>query len=92
MDSTTSLHVAIYNDEGVYKYWGLLIEGPTVAEMTILNIMGSSSNYRFEMRASDPRKSATIFEVIYLCDVSASNIATIKKAAANMPIHNEFPG
>lgn len=69
MSSIAGLRVAIYNDGGVYKHWSLFIDGPTDAEQTILHIMGSSTNYRFEMRHSNARKSTTLSELIYLCDV-----------------------
>lgn len=92
MSSTAGLYVAIYNDEGVYKHWRLFINGPTDAEQTILHIMGSSTNYRFEMRVSDARKSGTLSELIYLCDVPVSKVTIIKEVAKKAPIHNEFPG
>ncbi|OJJ42143.1 hypothetical protein ASPZODRAFT_137455 [Penicilliopsis zonata CBS 506.65] len=44
------------------------------------------------MGDSDARKSATISELIHMCDVPASNITAIKEAARNAPIHNEHPG
>ncbi|CAG8132709.1 unnamed protein product [Penicillium nalgiovense] len=74
MSSTAGIHVAIYNDGGVYKHWSLFVNGPTDAEQTVLHIMGSSTNYRFEMRASDARKSATLSELIYLCDVPIAKV------------------
>lgn len=92
MSSTAGLHVAIYNDGGVYKHWSLFINGPTDAEQTILHIIGSSTRYRFQMRNSDSRKSASLSELIYLCDVSASKIDVIKEAAEKAPIHNQYPG
>lgn len=92
MSSTSELYVAIYNDGGVYKHWSLFIEGPTDLEKTILHIMGSSTRYRFEMRNSNARDSATLFELVYLCHVDNSKISAIKDAARNMVIHNEAPG
>lgn len=92
MSSTAGIHVAIYNDGGVYKHWSLFVNGPTDAEQTVLHIMGSSTNYRFEMRASDARKSATLSELIYLCDVPIAKVTSIKEAARQAPIHNEYPG
>ena len=92
MSATTGLYVAIYDDEGVYKHWGLFISGPTDADLTILQIMGSSTNYRFEMGTSDPRKSDTLSELIYLYDVPLSKITAIKEAAKTAPIHNEAKG
>lgn len=92
MSSVAGLHVAIYNDGGVYKHWSLFIDGPTKAEQTILHIMGSSTNYRFEMRTSNARESASLLELIHLCDVSASKIDAIKNVAAEAPIFNQYPG
>lgn len=92
MSSTAGLHVAIYNDGGVYKHWSLFINGPTDAEQIILHVMGSSTRYRFEMRTSDARKSASLSELIHLCDVPVSKIGSIKDAAGKAPIHNQYPG
>ncbi|KAK2755674.1 hypothetical protein FQN54_005823 [Arachnomyces sp. PD_36] len=92
MPSTAGIFVAIYDDGGIYKHWTLFIDGPDASEKTILNIMGSSTNYRFEMRNSDARDSETVQEVIYLQDVKVSDIPAIKEAGKNAVIHNEFPG
>ena len=54
--------------------------------------MGSSTRYRFEMRNSNARKSKTLSELVYLCDVPASKVNAIKDAAKNAVIHNKFPG
>lgn len=92
MSSTASLSVAIYNDEGVYKHWGLLIDGPTDAEKIILNAMGSSTRYYFEVTSLNARDPATLSELVYLCDVDASMIGRVVEAGKNAIIHNEFPG
>ncbi|KUL81569.1 hypothetical protein ZTR_09937 [Talaromyces verruculosus] len=92
MPSTAGLHVAIYNDGGVYKHWSLFIDGPTDDEKVLLHIMGSSTRYRFEMRNSNARTSASLSELIHLCDVDVSKIGPIKAAAGNAVIHNEFAG
>lgn len=92
MASTTRLCVAIYDDGGVYKHWSLFIDGPTDAEQTIVHIMGSSTNYRFDKRESNARKSAALSELIYLCDVPNSKTTMIIEVAEKAPIHNEFPG
>lgn len=92
MSSIAKLHVAIYQDEGVYKHWSLFIEGPTAGEKTILHILGSSTRYRFELRTSDARRSASLSELIPLCDVPTSKISAIKEAGRTMPIHNEYAG
>ncbi|KAL2371052.1 hypothetical protein RJZ57_004516 [Blastomyces gilchristii] len=62
MSSTTELYVAIFDDGGVYKHWGLFIDGPTDAEKILLQILGSSTRYRFEMEISNAHKSATLLE------------------------------
>lgn len=92
MPSTAGLYVAIYHNDGLYKHWSLFIEGPTDEEKIIFHIMGSSTRFRFEMRHSDARKSARLFELIHLYDVDVSKIGAIKTAAANEVVHNEFPG
>ncbi|KAI2844078.1 hypothetical protein CBS147321_7948 [Aspergillus niger] len=92
MSSTSGLHVAIYNDGGIYKHWSLFIDGPTDPEKTILHIMGSSTRYRFEMRNSNARNSTTLLELVYLCHVDNSKISAIKDAAQEITIHNEAPG
>lgn len=92
MSSTVKLYVAIYKDEGVYKHWSLFVDGPTNAEKTILHIMGSSTRYRFEMRNSDAKSSASLSELISLCDVPVSKVGAVKEAASKAPIHNEYAG
>lgn len=92
MPSTAGIYVAIYDDGAIYKHWRLFIDGPGDSEKTILHIMGSSTNYRFEMRNSDARKSDGILELIHMCNVKVSDIPAIKEAGKNAVIHNEFPG
>ncbi|PGH05096.1 hypothetical protein GX51_03194 [Blastomyces parvus] len=92
MSSTIGLFVAIFDDGGVYKHWGLFIDGPTDAEKTLLNIMGSSTRYHFEMRNENAHKSAILSEMIHLYDVDNSKIGAIKDVAKNAVIHNEYPG
>ena len=92
MPPTVKLHVAIYDEDGVYKHWKLFVEGATDSEMILLHIMGSSTRYHFEMRNSNARDSKTLSELVYLCDVSASKVDAIKDIAKNAVIHNEFPG
>ncbi|PYH90174.1 hypothetical protein BO71DRAFT_402462 [Aspergillus ellipticus CBS 707.79] len=93
MPPTSGLHVAIDNDtESVYKHWCLFINRPTDDEKTILNAMGSSTRYYFEMRTADASKSPTLAEMIHLCDVPDSTFPAIKKAAESAVIHNEYPG
>ncbi|KAB8212860.1 hypothetical protein BDV33DRAFT_186010 [Aspergillus novoparasiticus] len=92
MPSTSGLHVAIYDDGGVYKHWSLFLDGPTDLEKIILHIMGSSTRYRFEMRNSNARNSSSLLELVYLCHVDNSKINDIKDAAQKMTIHNEAPG
>ena len=45
MPSSAGIHVAIYDDGGIYKHWSLFIDGPGDSEKTILHIMGSSTKY-----------------------------------------------
>ncbi|KAJ9214762.1 hypothetical protein DTO166G4_3594 [Paecilomyces variotii] len=93
MPPTTRLYIAFYNDpDSVYKHWALFIDGPTHTDKTILNIMGSSTRYRFEMRTSNPRQEQNLLELFYLCDVDTSRTNTIKHIAENAVIHNEYPG
>ncbi|KAL1860819.1 hypothetical protein Plec18170_001331 [Paecilomyces lecythidis] len=93
MPSTTGLYVAFYNDpDSVYKHWALFIDGPTDADKTILNIMGSSSRYRFEMRTSNARQEQNLLGLFYLCDVDISQMSAIKNLAEAAIIHNEYPG
>ncbi|OAX80546.1 hypothetical protein ACJ72_05117 [Emergomyces africanus] len=92
MPSTAGLNVAIYNDSGVYKHWLLFIDGPTHAEKFILQAMGSSGHYRFEMENLDAHKLLNLSEMIHLCDVDTSDINTITEVARTATIHNEFPG
>lgn len=92
MPSTAPIFVAIDEDSGVYKHWSLFIDGPNEMEKTVLHIMGSSTNYWFEMRNSNPRHLESVVELIHMWDVKLSDIPVIKNAARNAVIHNEFPG
>lgn len=92
MPSTIGLYVAIYHNDGVYKHWSLFVDGPKDDEKFRLHVMGSSQRYRFEMRTSDARKSASLAELIHLYDVDISKVGPIKTAARNAVIHNEFAG
>jgi hypothetical protein len=92
MPSTATLHVAIFNDESVYKHWAFFVDGPTNAQKIILNAMGSSTRYYFEMTNTNARDSKILSELVYLCDVDASEIGRIIEAGKNAIIHNEFPG
>ncbi|KAK2817688.1 hypothetical protein FQN49_007960 [Arthroderma sp. PD_2] len=92
MTSMAKLCVAIYADGIAYKHWSLFVDGPTDNDKFIFHIMGSSTRYRFEMRKSDANKSASLVELIKLCDVDFSKIGIIQQAAENAVIHNEYPG
>ncbi|OJD16821.1 hypothetical protein AJ78_03064 [Emergomyces pasteurianus Ep9510] len=93
MPSTAGLNVAIYNDTGVYKHWLLFIDGPTEAEKFILQAMGSSGQYRFEMENLDAHKLLNLSEMVHLCDVDTSEISAITDAAKTaIVIRNEYPG
>ncbi|GAD97700.1 conserved hypothetical protein [Paecilomyces variotii No. 5] len=90
---STGLYVAFYNDpDSVYKHWALFIDSPSDADKTILNIMGSSGRYRFEMRTSNARQEQHLMELFYLCDVDVSHMNTVKNIAEGAVIHNEYPG
>ncbi|CAG8029917.1 unnamed protein product [Penicillium salamii] len=92
MTSTAGLYVAIYRDEGVYKHWGLFIDGPTENQRLVLHVEGSSTRFRFDRKFSNARSSQRLSELIHLCDVPISNIAAIDQAAEQAPIHNQYPG
>lgn len=93
MPSPVGLHVAIYKeDEGVYKHWGLFVDGPTKDEKIVFQIEGSSTRFRFEREFSNPRTSEGLLELIYLCHVPVDNIGAIDQAAEGATIHNEYPG
>lgn len=92
MTSTVGLYVAIYKDEGVYKHWGLFIDGPTENQQIVLHVEGSSTRFRFDRKFSNPRYSTKLYELIHLCSVPISNIAAIDQAAEQAPIHNQYPG
>ncbi|KAJ5804953.1 hypothetical protein N7474_010840 [Penicillium riverlandense] len=90
---SSELYVAIYcNDSGIYKHWALFVDGPTDEEKLVFNILGSSTQYRFEMEESNAFLDPTLIEVFPLCDVDSSKIDAIKDAAQNAVIHNESPG
>lgn len=92
MSSSVGLYVAIYSEGGVYKHWSLFIDTPEDSEKTILHIMGSSTNYYFDMRTSDARRSKSLSELVFLCRVDAAAVGAIKDAGKKAVIHNEFPG
>ncbi|EAS31898.3 uncharacterized protein CIMG_07377 [Coccidioides immitis RS] len=81
MSLTVGLYVIIFDDGGVYKHWSLFIDGPTDAEKIILHVMSSSTRYCFDMRNSNTHKSATLLEMIHLCNMDTSKISMIKNVA-----------
>ncbi|KAH8692275.1 hypothetical protein BGW36DRAFT_271330, partial [Talaromyces proteolyticus] len=89
--SAIKLSVVTYNDEGVHKQWDFLIDGPTEAGKPILNIMGSSTQCRFEMRSTIDRDSGNLPKQTYQWDADASETSFIKEIAKNAEIHNEYP-
>jgi len=89
--STVGLYVAVYTGT-VYKHWSIYMDGALEEDKTILHIMGSSGNYRFETRNHDPRRSARLIELLHLSDVAVSKVGAIKEIAQNMTIHNNAPG
>jgi hypothetical protein len=92
MSLTAGLYVAIYNEsvnQGIYKRWAIFIDGP---RKTILNALGSSTRYYFDMSFSDPRTSPDLIELLHMWDIYVSEIPAIVQAAQNAPIHNQYPG
>lgn len=86
------IYVAIFNEgvnQGIYKHWAIFIDGPT---KTILNALGSSTRYYFDMSTTDPRGSEDLIDLIHMWDVPVSAMESIRMAAENAPIHNEYPG
>lgn len=93
MPSTVGLHVAIYKeDEGVYKHWGLFVDGPTQDQKLVFHIEGSSTRFRFDRKLSNARFSKRLLELICLCHVPVGKIGAIDQAAEGAAIHNEYPG
>ncbi|QKX55091.1 uncharacterized protein TRUGW13939_02183 [Talaromyces rugulosus] len=90
--TTVSLYVAIYNDEGVYKHWAFFIDGPTDTQKNVLNIMSSSTQYRFERRHGNEHESEILSKIVYICEMEESKIKTTVKIAKTAVIHNEYPG
>jgi hypothetical protein len=67
------LYVAIFNEgvnQGIYKNWAIFIDG---YKKTILNALGSSTRYYFDMSISDSRMSQDIIELLHMWEVSVSN-------------------
>lgn len=92
MSSTVSIYVAIYNDGGVYKHWGLFIDEPQEADKMLLHVKGSDGRFRYEPEARDARRSASLVELVYLCGVNVTKISAIKSAASKVIVHNEVRG
>ncbi|PLB48813.1 hypothetical protein P170DRAFT_358130 [Aspergillus steynii IBT 23096] len=88
---SSELSVALYKG-GVYLHCALFIDGPGPKGKVILHATGSTGRYKFEQKESDPRQSAHLVELIYLCHVKDSDIPAIEDAGKNAVIHNEFPG
>ncbi|OJD25982.1 hypothetical protein ACJ73_02646 [Blastomyces percursus] len=76
----------------VYISTGVSLSTSQRMRTRFLQIMGSSTRYRFEIKNSNVHKSATLLEIIHLCNVDSSKISVIKDAAENAVIHNEYPG
>ncbi|KAJ5707402.1 hypothetical protein N7488_007203 [Penicillium malachiteum] len=89
-----SLYVSMKNgeSEASYKHWGLFIDSPTTNQQIVLHVEGFSQNFRFDRQFDDPRNADRFKELIYLCDVPVSHIASIDQAAEEAEIHNEFAG
>lgn len=91
--STTTLHVAIYDDIGIFKHWSLFIDGEDEADKTELQVMGSDGWFWFEEKKnSNARDSVTLFELFYLCEVDSTKVNTVKEIARNNPVRNEISG
>ncbi|KAI9041739.1 SUR7/PalI family protein [Aspergillus affinis] len=89
MPTTSKLHVAIYGNSGMFNHWSLFVEGPTEPQKMIFHVMGTTKMYRYEKRISNARNSATLVELMYLCDVDNSKLQTIEDAAKDITLHNE---
>ncbi|KAI9043717.1 uncharacterized protein KD926_003067 [Aspergillus affinis] len=93
MASTVELRVAIYNNEGgVYKHWGLFIDGPTAEQKIDLQVEGSTNRFRFDRKLENALTTDGIVGLIPLCEVPLSSIGAIDQAAAEAPIHNPYTG
>ncbi|KAJ5351254.1 hypothetical protein N7452_000228 [Penicillium brevicompactum] len=90
--SSLGIYVAIFNEgvnQGIYKHWAVFIDGPN---KTILNALGSSTRYYFDMSTSDPRESEDLIDLIHMWDAPVSKMTSIVMAAESAPIYNEYPG
>ncbi|KAK1138462.1 hypothetical protein N8T08_002497 [Aspergillus melleus] len=92
MASTAELSVAISKGGGLYKHWGLFVEGPTDEQKIVLQVEGSTNRFRFERELKNARTADGIVELIPLCEVPLSSISAIDQAAAEAPIHNLYTG
>ena len=92
MSSTVSIYVAIHDDGGVYKHWGIFIDEPQEAEKLLLHVKGSDGRFRYEPEMKDARRSRSLVELVYLCDVDVAKTSSIKTVASKVPVHNEIRG
>lgn len=88
------MSVAILDDGGVFKHWGIFIEKPKAEESVLLQVMGSDGRFRYEPETKDVRNSSTrtLEELVYLCDVDVAEISSIETVASKVTVHSEIRG
>ncbi|KAJ5499598.1 hypothetical protein N7453_008649 [Penicillium expansum] len=92
MSSAVSIYVAISASEGVYKHWGIFIDGPREKDKIFLQVAGSDGRFRYELETRDVRQSERLVELLPLYDVNVAEINSIKTVASQVTIHNEVRG
>ncbi|KAJ5188832.1 hypothetical protein N7491_005153 [Penicillium cf. griseofulvum] len=92
MSSKVSIYVAISISDGVYKHWGVFIDAPKEEDKVLLQVTGSDGRFRYELEATDVRKSERLVELLPLYDVDLAKINSIKTIASQVTVRNEIRG
>jgi len=92
MPSNISIYTAIYDETGIFKHWSLFLDGTTDVDKTELQVMGSDGRFWFEEKNANPRDAQDLLELVYLCELDADQLGSIKDIAKRVPVRNEIAG
>lgn len=89
---TIPLFVSFYTSGLYSRHWAVYIEPPYDEDKTVMHATGMRGDLHVECRNSNARKSKSLLELMYLCQVPESQIEDIKDIAEGIPLKNEDPG
>ncbi|KAJ5542940.1 hypothetical protein N7535_005362 [Penicillium sp. DV-2018c] len=76
----------------IYARRHLRRRGSTGAEKLLLHVKGSDGRFHYEPETKDARRSKSLVELLYLCDVEVAKTSSIKTIASKITVHNEIRG